>query len=119
MTAPSEAFTRSSRLTAGAQFSRVFSGAERSSDRYFTVLARLNELSLARLGLAISRKVAPRAIDRNRLRRLARESFRHLPLAPLDFVVMARREALAAENSALRASLDRHFERLDRRAGGR
>ena len=115
MTAPSEAFTRGSRLTAGAEFARVFAGADRSTDRFFTVLARLNELARARLGLAIARKAAPLAVDRNRLRRLARESFRHLSLASLDYVVMARRDAVTASKPDLRASLDRHFLRLSRR----
>lgn len=116
MAASSTAFTRARRLTAGQHFSRVFAGADRSSDRFFTVLARLNELDRARLGLAISRRVAPRAVDRNRLRRLSRESFRQLDLAPLDYVVMARGDAVGADNGRLRSSLDRHFLRLSRRA---
>jgi ribonuclease P protein component len=82
------------------------------------VLAKLNQLSTARLGLAISRRVAPRAVDRNRLRRLAREAFRQLELAPLDYVVMARKEAVAATNPEIRTSLDRHFSRLNQRATG-
>jgi len=112
------AFPRAHRLLAAADFSRVFAGADRSSDGFFTVLARLNELSCARLGLAISRRVAPRAVDRNRLRRLARESFRQLGLAPLDYVVMARRDAVTAPSPSLRSSLDRHFLQLSRRAVG-
>jgi ribonuclease P protein component len=83
------------------------------------VLARLNELPEARLGLAISRRVAPRAVDRNRLRRLARESFRQLTLAPLDYVVMARKDALKAPNPTVRGSLDQHFVRLSERAAKR
>lgn len=116
MAATSKAFTRAQRLITGVEYSRVFGGADRSTDRFFTVLGRLNELSRARLGLAVSRRVAPRAVDRNRLRRLARESFRQLELAPLDYVVMARREAVSAENPVLRSSLDRHFTRLSARA---
>lgn len=80
------------------------------------MLARPNERACARLGLAISRRTARRAVDRNRIRRLARESFRHLELAALDFVVMAKRDAVAADNAVLVSSLDRHFERLSRRA---
>jgi ribonuclease P protein component len=94
----------------------VFAKADRSSDRFFTVLARLNELSQARLGLAIAKKIAARAVDRNRLRRLARESFRQLELASLDYVVMARKDAVSAPNPSLRSSLERHFARLSRRA---
>jgi ribonuclease P protein component len=116
VTASGTAFTRTRRLTAGAQFAHVFSGADRSADRYFTVLARLNDVDGARLGLAISRRSTPRAVDRNRLRRLARESFRQLELAPLDYVVMARKDAAGAESPAIRASLDNHFDRLSRRA---
>jgi ribonuclease P protein component len=115
--ASSTAFTRAQRLTASADFSRVFSGAERSADRFFTVLARPNERNAARLGLAISRRIASRAVDRNRLRRLAREAFRHLDLVPLDYVVMARKDALNATKPVLRASLDQHFSRLHSRAG--
>lgn len=113
----SKVFPRERRLRKGNEYTRVFGGADRSADRFFTVLARLNELSQARLGLAISRRVAPRAVDRNRLRRLARESFRQLALASLDYVVMARRDALAAPNDSVRSSLDRHFVRLSQRAG--
>lgn len=116
MSALSTAFPRSDRLLAGAEYSRVFGGAERSSDRFFTVLGKFNELSRTRLGLAISRRVAPRAVDRNRLRRMARESFRQLELASLDYVVVAKRDAVNATNPTLRGSLDRHFNRLSQRA---
>ena len=80
------------------------------------MLARKNDLPSARLGLAISRRVAPRAVDRNRLRRIARESFRQLELMPLDYVVMAKKDTVEAPNSAVRSSLDRHFTRLSERA---
>lgn len=116
MASSNTAFTRAARLLKGQEYTRVFGGAERSADRFFTVLGRANELTHARLGLAISRRTAPRAVDRNRLRRLARESFRQLELAPLDYVVMARRDALSAKSQALRSSLDRHFTRLSNRA---
>lgn len=56
-------------------------------------------------------------MDRNKLKRLARESFRHrASLPPWDFVVLARPGADRAERSALRASLDRHFEQLTKAA---
>jgi ribonuclease P protein component len=116
VTGPSKAFTRQSRLTASRDYEKVFGKSERSSDRFFTVLARANDVAQPRLGLAISRRVAPLAVDRNRLRRLAREAFRLGELAALDFVVMASKDALSAGKPELRSSLDRHFERLSRRA---
>ncbi len=108
-------FGRERRLTDASQFSRVFSGADRSADRYFTVLALANAERGARLGLTMSKRAAKRAVDRNRLKRLSRETFRHHALPALDIVVIGRPPARTADNESLRASLQRHFERLAKR----
>ncbi|HUQ51417.1 MAG TPA: ribonuclease P protein component [Gammaproteobacteria bacterium] len=110
-------FSPDQRLHSAAEFGRVFAEPARSSDRFFTVLARSSGRTLARLGLTVSRRAARRAVDRNKLKRLARESFRHQrALPPWDFVVLARPGADKAERQALRASLDRHFEQLTKAA---
>ncbi|HVS24424.1 MAG TPA: ribonuclease P protein component [Gammaproteobacteria bacterium] len=107
------AFSSRQRLHNPREFGRVFADPVRSSDRFFTVLARANERGVARLGLTIARRVAKRAVDRNRLKRLARESFRTQRSLPAwDFVVLAKPGAGDGERGALRESLDRHFERL-------
>mgnify|MGYP001570984818 FL=1 len=64
------------RLLKATEFNRVFDKAVRTSDQYFTVLARPNDLEFPRLGLAISKKKARLAVTRNRLKRIIRESFR-------------------------------------------
>jgi ribonuclease P protein component len=57
-------------------------------------------------------------VDRNRLKRLAREAFRlRTDLPPWDFVVLAKAGADKADKPSLRASLDRHFGRLTSVAG--
>jgi ribonuclease P protein component len=110
-------FPRARRLTSSPEFGRVFANPLRSSDRFFTLLARAGGRRAARLGLAISRRAAGRAVDRNRLKRLARESFRsQQALPPLDYVVVAKPGAAVASKQQLRESLDRHFERLRRQA---
>jgi ribonuclease P protein component len=107
-------FPRTARLLDKAQFQQVFGDARKSIDPYFTVLARRNPHSGARLGLAIAKKCARRAVDRNRLKRLVRESFRieRADLPDVDLVVMCRRDAIAADNPRLAASLARHWARI-------
>jgi ribonuclease P protein component len=106
-------FSPDQRLHTPAEFGRVFADPARSSDRFFTVLARPTGRTFARLGLTVSRRAAKRAVDRNKLKRLARESFRQQKsLPPWDFVVVARAGADRIARRLLRASLDRHFEHL-------
>jgi ribonuclease P protein component len=113
---PQFAFGKRQRLLNGTEFKRVFSKAERSSDRYFTVLMRTSGKAQARLGLAIAKKQVRRAVDRNRIKRIVRESFRHhqQELAAMDIVVLARRDTAAADNATLFNSLKRHWKRLTR-----
>ncbi|MEZ5585032.1 MAG: ribonuclease P protein component [Candidatus Competibacteraceae bacterium] len=106
-------FTRCARLSRKAEFQRVFEQPIRSGDRYFTVLARSNELGHARLGLAISRKAAKSAVARNRVKRIVRESFRHQTgLEGLDVVVIGRPQLTGHDNAALFTSLQHHWARL-------
>jgi ribonuclease P protein component len=86
----------------------------RLRDEFFTICARQNGLPHARLGLAISRRAAARAVVRNRLKRCAREVFRHHQdqLAGIDTVVMAQPAAAAAPSARLTASLIRLWERI-------
>jgi ribonuclease P protein component len=86
-------------------------------DQYFTVLYRSNELAYSRLGLAIAKKIVRRAVARNRLKRIVRESFRTAgrQLNGLDIVIMARHRAEAALNAELFNSLDNHWLALSKR----
>lgn len=57
------------------------------------LFATPNDLTHARLGIIASKRVAPRAVDRNRGKRLIREAFRKLRhrFGGLDIVVQLRR----------------------------
>ena len=107
-------FDRRHRLTRTSEFGWIFAHPVRSTDDCFTVLARRGTCDNPRLGLAISKRVAKTACARNRLRRLTRETFRHLELPAWDFVVMARDKAPHMENKVLRQSLEAHFNRIAR-----
>ena len=76
-----------------ADFQRAFARKRAVSDAWFVVHAVENELAHARLGIAVPKKVARRAVSRHRMKRLVREVFRQnkqwFP-AGCDLVVVAR-----------------------------
>nr|VFJ44213.1 MAG: ribonuclease P protein component [Candidatus Kentron sp. DK]VFJ64417.1 MAG: ribonuclease P protein component [Candidatus Kentron sp. DK] len=80
------------RLRRKRDYARVFAEPFRSSDRTVTVLAIANGRDIPRLGLAISKRWLSRAVARNRIKRLIRESFRaHQDrLRGWDVVVISR-----------------------------
>jgi ribonuclease P protein component len=83
-----------------------------------SVLAVSNTLGFARLGLALSRKAVPLAVNRNRIKRLVRESFRseQAHLGSIDVVIVGRRGLDQLENRDIRESLKKHWTRLSQRA---
>ncbi|MES9939718.1 MAG: ribonuclease P protein component [Candidatus Thiodiazotropha sp. 6PLUC2] len=108
------AFPRSRRLLKPDEYRRVFSEGRRSSDRHFLVLAYPNRDLHARLGLAVAKKHCRKAVDRNRIKRMIRESFRHNQnvVAGLDLVVVARHGAAVADNKRCLDSLQQHWFRI-------
>jgi ribonuclease P protein component len=76
-------------------------------------LCRSNGATDARLGLAVSKKHAKKAVERNRIKRVVRESFRENKsrLAGLDVVVINQSGTGQAANAGLFASLDAHWDR--------
>lgn len=113
------AFPRPNRLNSAAGFERVFKHAKRSADKFFTVLYCNNDVGYPRLGLAIAKKRVRRAVARNRLKRIIRDSFRHAKsqLLGVDIVIMAREQAECAINRDLFASLEQHWRAAARNNG--
>ena len=101
-------------MRAKAEFDRVFSEGRRISEPLLS-LHLLDGGQAARLGLAVSRKVDPHAVGRNRIKRAMRDAFRQnrSQLPPGAYVLVARVSAGKATNVELRAA----FLRLLQRAG--
>lgn len=80
------------------------------------ILARHNGQSNARLGLVIAKKNVRRAVDRNKIKRIARESFRHhrVRLDNLDIIVLARKGLGELDNAALHNLFTDMWRRLSR-----
>lgn len=103
---------RRARLERPRDFRAVFENPEKSVDSCFTVLARLNGGRPARIGLVISKKCGRRAVNRSRLKRVARESFRQRrhDLHGIDLIVLCRHGASVSSNSRLFSSLSVHWK---------
>lgn len=92
-------FERADRLLNSRDFRRIGRAGERLATRHFVVLVgageTLREAQRNRLGVTVSRRVG-NAVVRNRIKRSVREWFRRSRgslAAPVDLVVIARREA--------------------------
>ena len=110
-------FGKARRLLKAAEFSRVFDGAEvRASHRHLLLLARTNGRAGHRLGLVIAKKNVRLAVQRNRIKRIAREVFRQLPSTgtepSLDVVLLARRGLDQLDNAELSTILQQQCRRL-------
>lgn len=105
---------REARLRRAADFAALRHASGRFGGRCFSVRYRPNALGHARLGLAISKRVSKRAVERNRIKRLLRESFRRVraQLPPVDLMVMAREQAAGLPGLELLAEIDVLWSRL-------
>lgn len=106
-------FLRRARLLKPAEFKIAFAQGRRLHDSALTVVVLANELGHPRLGMAVPKKAVTLAVDRNRIKRQIRESFRQhqdgLPAA--DFVVLVKPGKRMLSNPLLRPSLERMWTR--------
>lgn len=118
----SEAFSKQQRLLKPAEFKQVFAKpSAKTSDAHMRLIARKTSAGFPRLGLAVSKKALRHAVQRNRAKRLIRESFRrHQSLLPaIDVVVMVRTSIDTLSGPEILRLLDGHWQRLAKRVGDR
>lgn len=105
------------RLRRADDFAALRKPTGRLGSACFRIRYRDNTVGFARLGQAVSRRVSKRAVDRNRIKRIVRESFRHARagLPAVDVLIVADVQAAAHSRAALRAELDQLWLRLRQR----
>jgi ribonuclease P protein component len=113
----STAFPNSYRLTKTDEFSSVFGFRKALKSTHFLLHYRLRaaeEVAGARLGLVVAKRLLRRSVDRNLIRRLARENFRmmrcRLPSRDLILRLAARPEPL--DRRALADEIRRLLEKM-------
>ncbi|MEH8028130.1 ribonuclease P protein component [Gallibacterium anatis] len=106
-------FSGELRLLTPSQFNFVFQQPFRASLPEISIIARPNTLQHPRLGLTVAKKYVKRANQRNRIKRICRESFRlqqHL-LPDYDFIIIARKGIGDIDNALLFKMLDKLWQR--------
>ena len=85
------------RITKAKDYANIFQNGTHAQSKFWKLIVSDSGNSNSRLGLAISKKIFKRAVDRNLFKRLARETFRQhqIDLKPLDFIVMVKNTANA------------------------
>ena len=114
----SNGFGKNLRLLTAPDYQAVFSQAEFKVSRpQFLILAIRHGNVNPRLGLVIAKKNIRLAVQRNRVKRLIRESFRHHQhlLTGLDIVILARKGLDATDNAATTQLLETLWQDLVRR----
>jgi len=116
---PRYQFGKQQRLLNQALFSAVFADAPiRASHPNFLILARPNDLGIARIGLVIPKKHVRKANHRNQIKRIARETFRkeQHKLPAIDAIVLARRGAEIVPRQQLTSVFSGLWKRITKRA---
>jgi len=110
-------FNRESRLLTPGHFQSVFSKPLRFGSSHITILVTPNTDERNRLGLAIAKKRVKLAVQRNRIKRQIRESFRlnQHDLPNIDMVVMVKSGTDKLENTEIRKQLEKIWRKINQR----
>ncbi len=114
----SQDFSKTRRLLNASDYSRVFDGTEaKTSNQYVLLLAKESTEPRHRLGLVVAKKNVRHAVQRNRVKRIAREMFRTREPTPpyMDVVLLARRGIDQLDNDQLSSILREQWRKLAQR----
>lgn len=110
-------FNREQRLLTPGHFKQVFDNPSRYGSSHFTILITSNPDSNNRLGMAIAKKRVKLAVQRNRMKRLVRESFRQNQhnLPAVDVVVMVKSGIDKLDNAIINQQLEKIWRKIIQR----
>ncbi|MES1924153.1 ribonuclease P protein component [Salinisphaera sp. T31B1] len=113
------AFPKTARLRNAGDFRAVFKHGSKKVSAGFVVIFAPGSAMRARLGLALAKRRIARSVDRNRVKRVLRESFRchQQGLGNVDIVVLARSRTASMSNAELFAQLATIWPSIARSGG--
>lgn len=108
-------FGKKKRLLTAADFKAVFDKpSKKIHSNHLLLFVKIGEQTAARLGLAITKKKLKNANERNRLKRLTREYFRHYQhqIAPVDVVLIVKTRYDKNADNLIKDELTSIFQKL-------
>lgn len=101
------------RLLHPKQFSHVLKARQRFKQPAVIACVCPNQHAFARLGLGISKRHIAKSVDRNRIKRVIRERFRHQQdLQKLDIVVMSTADLQQLTNTEINQQLEQLWQNI-------
>ncbi len=100
------------KIKKGWQFEKVYKEGSKFFDDLFVLYALPNDINEVRIGLTVTKKIG-KSVQRNRIKRLIRESFRlsNRILPGNDIVVIARKPSVDLKYSQAKNSLNHLLRR--------
>ncbi|GAA4092847.1 ribonuclease P protein component [Zhongshania borealis] len=112
-------FEKTLRLLNASEYQAVFDESRlKVSSAEILFLARKNDLDRPRLGLVIAKKNVRLSVQRNRVKRNVRETFRlcQHKLQGIDVIVLARRGLDQLDNKQMQEICNQLWHQLEKRA---
>ncbi len=111
-----EGLSRRHRFAERGSFGPVLRGSRKVRGRLAVLHVLAGRGQCSRLGIALTRRLVPSSLDRNRVKRLVREAFRRHPVkcAGIDCVLTLRQKFDPATEAELRMEVGALLDRLAR-----
>ena len=111
----SEDFPKRNRIRNANLFKNLINTGRRSRLKYANIITAGNNLGYPRLGISIAKKAVPRAVDRNRLKRIYREIFRKNKklLGTRDLLIICSQNINAKSDPYMAADIRHYFTELN------
>lgn len=107
-------FSKSNKLSHSNDFKKIFTCGKKTKARFVTIYTYANQTNETRLGIVVAKKSLQLASKRNKIKRIARESFRHHKnlLQGLDIILVFNASIKTVDNTFVKKYLDEQWEKL-------